>query len=272
MRNLFARVIDAIARALTFPFFGSERRLDVLHRVSDKLAGRCTIEIRTDEGCLLLGNRGHPDAINFPAEEPDTVDWLQSHPEGSVLWDIGANIGFVALFANLRRTQVLAFEPAARSYGELNRNIELNSAAYVKAYCVAFAEETAIDTLHMAATTPGSSTHEFGTTVNQFGQDINVNFCQGAIGFSIDDFVKIFSPPLPTHVKIDVDGIEAGILRGGRMTLSSPSVSSMIVEIEGDLSSVHNRTILDLMAEFGFIARPKASPHLRNVIFDRRST
>ena len=70
-------------------------------------------------------------------------------------------------------------------------------------------------------------------------------------------------------MKIDVDGIEADILRGDRRTLSAPSVRSMIVEIERDLSSPHNREILALMAEFGFKARPKASPQLRNVVFDR---
>ena len=80
----------------------------------------------------------------------------------------------------------------------------------------------------------------------------------------------MFSPPLPTHVKIDVDGIEADILRGGRRTLSAQSVRSMIVEVERDLDTPHNREILGLMAELGFTARPKASPGLLNVIFDRQ--
>ena len=112
--------------------------------------------------------------------------------------------------------------------------------------------------------------HGFGAVANQFGEPIDVRFRQGAVGFSIDDFVATFSPPLPTHVKIDVDGIEAQILRGGRKTLAAPSVESMIVEIERDLESPHNREIMELMTGLGFVARPKASPDLRNVIFDRR--
>lgn len=43
----------------------------------------------------------------------------------------------------------------------------------------------------------------------------------------------------------------------------------MIVEMEGDSDSAHNREILRLMGEFGFTAQPKAVPGLRNVIFDR---
>jgi len=72
----------------------------------------------------------------------------------------------------------------------------------------------------------------FGTERNQFGGAIDVDFRQGAVGLSIDDFVTMFSPPLPTHVKIDVDGIWADILRGGRRTLSAQSVRSVIVEVE----------------------------------------
>ena len=86
---------------------------------------------------------------------------------------------------------------------------------------------------------------------------------------TIDDFVKIFSPDLPTHVKIDVDGIEADFLRGGRRVLSAPSVKSVIVEIEGDLNSVRNQEIMLLMTELGFSARTKQSPDMRNVMFDK---
>ena len=111
--------------------------------------------------------------------------------------------------------------------------------------------------------------HGFGSERDQFNRTINAQFRQGAVGFSIDDFVAMFSSPRPTHVKIDVDGIEADILRGGRDTFSAPSVRSMIVEIEGNMTSQHNREILRLMDEFGFIARPKSLPHLRNMVFDQ---
>ncbi len=75
--------------------------------------------------------------------------------------------------------------------------------------------------------------------------------------------------PLPTHIKMDVDGIEAEILRGGKRTLSARSVRSMIIEMEGDLGSERNREVFDLMEELGFAPRPRLSPDLRNVIFER---
>ena len=89
--------------------------------------------------------------------------------------------------------------------------------------------------------------HGFGVETDQCGNAIAVAFRQSTMGISIDDFVRLFAPPLPNHVEINVDGIEAAIQRGGRDTLSARSVKSMIVEIEGDLGSDHNRAILALI-------------------------
>ena len=79
--------------------------------------------------------------------------------------------------------------------------------------------------------------------------------------------IPLFSPPLPTHVKLDVDGLEPDILRGGVKTFSAPSVQSMIVEMEG--SDERQAGIVALMAKLGFTAVPKSSPGDRNMVFRR---
>lgn len=205
--------------------------------------------------------------------EPDTVEWIDAIPDGSCFWDIGANVGLFSLYAALRPSiRVLAFEPSGSNFAALNRNIELNRMSdRVNGYCIAFAGETRLDVLNMANTGAGHVMHGFGTETDQFGSAIPTKFRQGAVGYSIDDFVKTFSPPQPTHLKIDVDGIENEILRGGRATLSAPSVRSMIIEIEGDPEAARMREIRTLLAELGFSARPAASAGLRNVVFDRSS-
>ena len=192
-------------------------------------------------------------------------------PDGACFWDIGANIGAFALYAALgRQAQVLAFEPAGSTFALLNANIELNAmSGTVTGYCIAFAGETKLDVLNMAGTAAGLSMHGFGTERDQFDKRIETRFSQGAVGYTVDDFVDRFSPNLPTHVKIDVDGIEADILRGGCRTFSGPPVRSMIVEVEGDLKAAQNREIFSLMEEMGFSPRRKASPEFRNVVFDK---
>ena len=83
----------------------------------------------------------------------------------------------------------------------------------------------------MVNTQAGSSMHDFSIEADQFGEAINTTFRQTAIGFSIDKCVQLFSPPLPTHVKLDVDGLEPDILRERRVTLSDPAVQSVILEV-----------------------------------------
>ena len=274
MRKLLARIIVAFAKLVTFPL-GPMRRRDA--RIIAQGLLLATFAVETKRGQLIFDANtryGFRGAWLFPSSEPDTLEWLDAIPDDACFWDIGANIGTFSLYAALRPKQhVLAFEPAASSFAVLNRNIELNHLSdRIAAYCVAFSEQTKLDALNMASTAAGSSMHGFGIETNQFDELINTKFRQGAVGFSIDDFVTIFSPSLPTHVKIDVDGIESRILRGGRDTLAALSVKSMIVEIERDLGSPRNREILALMTELGFTARPKASPLFRNVIFDRSSS
>ena len=194
-------------------------------------------------------------------------------PDDACLWDIGANVGVFSVYAALHKERrVLAFEPAGSTYAVLNRNIELNDMSdQVTAYCIAFSKRTKLDVLNMANTEAGRAMHGFGTELNQMGEIINTKFRQGAIGYSIDDFVRKFSPPFPTHVKIDVDGIESDILLGGREALSAPTVRSMIVEIEGNPDSQRNREIMDLMTGLGFTARSRVPLNSRNVIYERFS-
>jgi hypothetical protein len=74
---------------------------------------------------------------------------------------------------------------------------------------------------------------------------------QAGLGFSIDDFISIFRAPFPNYLKIDVDGIELGILRGAAVTLCDPRLKSLIVEI--NMTSEHEcQSTLNLLRESGF--------------------
>lgn len=269
MKKFLARLILAFAKFITLPL-NSMRRRETRAIACDFLAPVHAVD--TKRGKLIFDTSSRWSfraAWFFHESEPETLAWIDGFSDEACFWDIGANVGVFSLYAALDPTvRVLAFEPAAASYTVLNKNIELNELSNrISAYCVALCDESQLAKLNMANTASGRSMHGFGTERDQFDRAINTKFRQGAVGFSVDDFVSLFSPPLPTHVKIDVDGLEPAILRGGRDTFSISSVRSMLVEIEGD--SVRSREIADLMTGFGFTTRPKGSVECRNVIFDR---
>lgn len=66
-------------------------------------------------------------AKTFATKEPETLEWIDAMPEGSSLWDIGANAGLYSVYAAKRRhCRVWAFEPSVFNLEMLARNIFLN--------------------------------------------------------------------------------------------------------------------------------------------------
>jgi len=153
------------------------------------------ISIETDLGPLkfhITNRQTLVIPIEFDAYEPETLEWIKGFPKGAVLWDIGANIGALSLYAALMPdTSVLAFEPAAATYAVLVKNIEVNTmAGRVFAYPLALSNETKCGSLNMATTEAGSFLHAFEDDTNVRGETIPVKFAQASVGISIDDFIR----------------------------------------------------------------------------------
>ncbi|MDB5416235.1 MAG: hypothetical protein JWR10_4570 [Rubritepida sp.] len=217
--------------------------------VGEALLQRVTVE--TEAGPLLVecpSARALHDPQGFGQDEPETVAWIMGLPPGSVLWDIGANIGLYSLLAARRGMNVLAFEPSASSFAALVRNVEINGFdRRIAAYCLAFAERTGLVALNMASTAAGHSMHSI--------EEREGGFRQAVPGFAIDDFVQYMDAPPPTVIKLDVDGIEPAILRGARETLRA-HVREVLVEIDGANAAAGGNGIPEILIECGFHEAP----------------
>jgi FkbM family methyltransferase len=165
-------------------------------------------------------------------KEPETINWINEFEKREVLWDIGANVGIYSLYAALRDVSVQAFEPAPGNYYLLSKNVELNGMGErISSYCVAFNDNTRLDSFYMSNTDLGGSMSSFGEATDWRGQTYVAKFKQAMIGFTVDEFVERFAPPFPHHIKIDVDGIEKKIIRGARLTLADKRLKSVLVEL-----------------------------------------
>lgn len=188
-------------------------------------------------------------------KEPETIDWIDSFESDAVLWDIGANIGCYSLYAAKKGAQVFSFEPSASNYYLLCQNVAVNRLAdKVSAFCLAFARETQIGFLNMSTVEPGGALAGFGKQQEKIriedGIEREVIFRQGMMGYSIDDFVERYKPALPTHIKIDVDGIEDEIVRGGLKTLSNPRIQSALVELN-DHEAEYRDNVIRMLDQCG---------------------
>ncbi len=252
MSRTLARAVAGLAKGCT-AFLKPKRRDLTRALVAEAITP--VVSAETPAGKLFFSGptaRSLHDPQGLKRDEPETVAWIDTLPQGEVLWDIGANVGTYALYAaKARRSRVLAFEPSAATYAVLIKNIEINGLAdRIDAYCIAFSDRTALDHLFMANTGAGHSMHAFGGK-NTVQGEIQAVFKQAVPGFSIDRFVELFDPPPPRHIKLDVDSIEERILRGAETTLRR-HVETVMVEIDGLTRDAGGGGIRPFLVDLGF--------------------
>jgi FkbM family methyltransferase len=163
-------------------------------------------------------------------KEPETVAWIDEHvQEGDVFYDVGANVGGYSLIAASRGATVYAFEPEAMNYGRLVQNTELNPDVADRIFCLPFAlsDKHAILNLHMVNAHPGAAQHVIGNGTKMEGYPCR----QTVFTLQLDD-LQTWDIPMPQHMKIDVDGHEAKVLVGASLTLSSPRLKTVMLEID----------------------------------------
>ena len=127
--------------------------------------------------------------------------------EGDVVLEVGANIGAhtVGLATRVGPTgRVLAFEPQRLAFQALCANVALNSLVNVDCYWAALGERRG--TVTVPELDPSQPANFGGVSLAGVTQGRSVA-C-----FTLDDFI---GAPRVRLVKIDVEGMEADVLRGG---------------------------------------------------------
>lgn len=175
-------------------------------------------------------------AESFAAKEPETLEWIEGLPEGAILWDVGANVGLYSIYAaKARRCCVYAFEPSVFNLELLARNIHHNQLqGRVTIVPLALGDALAVASFKMTSTEWGGALSCFGHAVDQNGAAIKAVFEYQTIAVSMDQALSLLQLPQPDSLKIDVDGIEHLILRGGHDVLSQ--VRSVLIEINDEFT------------------------------------
>lgn len=173
-------------------------------------------------------------AKTFATKEPETLEWIDSIPKGAVLWDVGANIGLYSIYAAKRRNcRVWAFEPSVFNLELLARNIFMNDLA--EQVCIvpfALSDHLGASQLHMTTTEWGGALSTFGHDFGWDGKAIQQVFEFQTLGLPMDNAIQQLAIPRPEYIKMDVDGIEHVILKGGRSVLAQ--VKGILIEINDD--------------------------------------
>ena len=175
-------------------------------------------------------------ADTFSSKEPETLEWIDCMPNGSILWDVGANVGLYSCYAAKKcSARVFSFEPSVFNLELLGRNIFLNKLTdFVTIIPLPLTEKLSVSKLNMTTTQWGGALSTFGQAYGHDGRPMEKVFEFSTIGLSMNEAVKILQIPVPNFVKMDVDGIEHLILKGGLDVLSQ--VDGVLIEINDNFT------------------------------------
>lgn len=189
------------------------------------------------------------------AKEPETVRWMEEYiKQGDTVFDIGANVGAYTLIMSKLvgdKGMVYAYEPNWPNFHQLNKNIILNnSQKNTMALNIALSSEKSIDVFNYQDLEFGSSLHTFGQPVDFVGNEFTPEVQQYVLGYSVDDFIKDFKLKPVNHIKLDVDGHEAQIIKGARKTLKDETCRSLMAELNEKFPQ--DREVIDFLKSIGF--------------------
>ncbi len=159
-------------------------------------------------------------------------------PDNTVV-DVGANIGNHAIFfAGVSEANVIAFEPNPRSYSLLLKNAEANKLSErIKARCLALS-----DSVGLTSWAPSSNPHNLGAATLEPGHDAG-----DVVLRTMDSELKGLAPRL---IKIDTEGMEAHVLRGGLQIIEE---NRPILCIEAKTFDTFDE-ILDLLEPYRYLS------------------
>jgi FkbM family methyltransferase len=192
-------------------------------REEDRLAG-----VAAEEGRMLarlLGVLGH----------------------GGCLYDVGANIGTIALpVAAARRGPCFAFEAEGANAARLTRNSAINGLGNVTVVARAVWNEPRTVALRTGGPV-GTGTHR--VVADHGERSVRVE------ATTIDAFVREGHPP-PDAIKVDVEGGELEVLRGAAATLEAAAVRDLFVEVHPSAhpaGGAAERELAGFLAELGYV-------------------
>jgi FkbM family methyltransferase len=190
--------------------------------------------------------------------EPHVQDVLaRTLTSGMTYWDVGTHVGFFALLAGRRvgpSGSVVAFEPIPENRTRLAQNVELNGAANVSIVPSAVGREPGEATMYSR----GGGSSLMWTLEAADGDPAGATEVIGVT--TLDDAAR---RGIPNVVKIDAEGAELDVLRGGTKLIGM-GTTSFIVEMMSPAILKQARNVLEhydfiLLGDNHWFATPPSS-------------
>jgi len=171
-----------------------------------------------------------------PPDHPEMLVWRRHLRPGDLFIDVGANVGSYSVWAGELGAQVVAMEPATDTFALLQENVALNG------YPIKTIQAAAGPYCGTARITIGRD------TVNRLDPEGGAE----TVMLTID---SVIGSRTVAGMKVDVEGFEIDVLRGGERALSQQRIQ--LIQLEWNAASLQavgtdRLPIAALLAGYGY--------------------
>ncbi|RYY41592.1 MAG: FkbM family methyltransferase [Chitinophagaceae bacterium] len=242
VQHPFRYAAAILHRRLCYPLF----RRSWLQRASLFWGGTMQVALPAATDIFLTGGKTHPSETRLARF------MIRDLSVNSVFFDVGAHYGYFSLLAAelAFRGQVHAFEPSTHTFGILQRNVAAQQR--IRAHHVAVSRTDGeipfyeFDNLHSEYNS--ADAHQFSGEAwfKKHARKTSIR------SLSLDRFVD-GGALLPTHVKIDVEGLEPEVIGGAQRLLSGQSKPVFMLEyLARQRGNEPHREAHHLLLEMGY--------------------
>ena len=210
---------------------------------------------------------------DFYSKEPETLEWIDNFDKKSkiIFWDIGSNIGLYSVYAaaTIENIEVISFEPSTSNLRILSRNISINNLEKkIKIFQLPLGlKKNQFLEFSERKFNEGESHNSLDKNIDFEGKKLDAMNSYQVLSTNIDQIIDDKILDIPNYIKIDVDGIEHLILKGGIKLLKNTKISEIQIEINENYSEQLN-SVMKTMNECLFKFKEKKRNDLKEYYLD----
>ena len=204
--------------------------------------------------------------IYFMSDRDSSVNILNYLKDATTILDIGANMGHTALEINkdrlsrIKNFSITCFEPYPENFSMLQHNLTLNSTAHIQVENLGLgAEERLMKMYKDCDTNSGGNRIVYEPTKNTLDvEEVRVT--------SLDNYLNSKNINKVDFIKIDVEGYEYEVLKGGIETLKTMK-PRLFIELDNENlknqgSSAHE--LISFLEQLGYSVSDAENKHDKN--------
>ena len=189
--------------------------------------------------------------LNFFSYEPDEYNMIcKLISDNQVIFDIGANIGFISLHLahQYPKGQLYSFEPIPKTYNYLSRNISINKSENINTFNFGLSTQTEDKTFYYYPEGSGNA------SLANLSEKENVESVEVHVK-KLDDAWIEYNWPNIDFIKCDVEGAELLVFQGGKETIEKcrPIIFSEILRKWSKKFDYHPNDIINFFKEMDYI-------------------